>query len=68
MKELKDFIEEAERFKKDPKYQTMSPEIRDFFNEELGRFKFALEISDEKEREDMCHSFRMRKLKAVTKT
>jgi len=47
---VKDFIEKAEKFKKDPQYQTMPLELRDFFNEELGRFKLALEISDKNEK------------------
>lgn len=48
VKELTDFIEKAEAFKKDPRYQEMPPEIRDFFNEELGRFKYHLEILEKK--------------------
>ncbi len=66
MNEIEKFIQEAEKFKKDPKYQTMPLEIRDFFNEELGRFKFALEIVDEKEREKMCQSFRIKKMREIT--
>jgi len=46
-KTIKDFLDHAEKFKKDPKYETMEPHIRDFFNEEIGKFKYVLEILEE---------------------
>jgi hypothetical protein len=46
-KVLKDFIEYAEEFKKCTEYQNMPMDERDFFNEEIGSFKYALEIIQE---------------------
>jgi len=46
-KTIKDFLDHAEEFKKDPKYETMPAETRDFFNEEIGKFKYSLEILEE---------------------
>ncbi len=46
-KTLKDFIDYAEEFKKNPEYQNMPMNERDFFNEEIGGFKYALEIIQE---------------------
>ncbi len=43
------FIEDIETFKKSPKYQTMPSELRDFLNEEIGRFKMVSEIMEDKE-------------------
>ncbi len=43
-KNITNFLEYAEEFKKDPKYQEMPLDMRDFFNEEIGSFKYALEI------------------------
>lgn len=42
-------IEEAEKFKETDKYKDMTPEIRDFFNEELGRFKLLVELNTPKD-------------------
>lgn len=38
------FIEDAEEFKKSSKYDSMPSDLRDFFNEELGKFKLFLDI------------------------
>ncbi len=38
------FIQEAEKFKKTDKYQEMPSNLRDYFNEEIGRFKLMLEL------------------------
>jgi predicted nucleic acid-binding Zn-ribbon protein len=45
------FVKEAEEFKKCQKYAEMPLDLRDFFNEELGRFKFALGAFDGKKYE-----------------
>lgn len=50
MKEITDFIEKLEAFKKDPKYQEMHQELREFFNEQLGRFKSDIEILEKERR------------------
>lgn len=43
------FIKEANEFKKESKYQEMPNDLRDFFNEEIGRFKLILEAFEIKE-------------------
>lgn len=52
MNPINEFIVKAEDFKKDPKYQTMPPELRDFFNEEIGKFKMFLELNKFEEEKD----------------
>ncbi len=46
MNPILEFIGKAEEFKKDPIYQTMPGDLRDFFNEELVKFKLFLELQD----------------------
>lgn len=46
LEQVKKFIQEAEKFKTTEKYQTMPSEQRDFFNEELGRFKLMVELDN----------------------
>lgn len=44
MEEIFDFITQAEEFKKTDKYQEMPDYLRDYFNEEIGRFKGIKEL------------------------
>lgn len=44
--QIKIFIKKAEKFKLCEKYKEMTPETRDFFNEELGRFKLLVELNN----------------------
>lgn len=46
---ITEFIGKSEDFKKDPIYQTIPLELRDFFNEEIGKFKMFLELEKIKE-------------------
>lgn len=46
LSEVKRFIEQAEKFKATEKYQSMPNEHRDFFNEEIGRFKLMVELDN----------------------
>ena len=52
MEEIQKFIEETEEFKKDPRYETMPAHLRDWLNEELGRFKAYLDLHALKKKED----------------
>jgi len=45
LSEINKFVEEAEKFKQTETYQSMPIDKRDFFNEELGRFKLILEMN-----------------------
>ena len=38
------FIKEAEKFKDSERYKDMPNDMRDFFNEELGRYKMLIEL------------------------
>jgi hypothetical protein len=38
------FIEESEKFKSTEKYKEMPLDLRDFFNEEIGRFKMLVDL------------------------
>ena len=44
--QIKIFVQEAEKFKLCERYKTMPEQHRDFFNEELGRFKMLVELNE----------------------
>jgi len=44
MGKIFDFITQAEEFKKTDKYKEIPDHLRDFFNEEIGRFKVIKEL------------------------
>lgn len=46
LQQVKILIQEAEKFKQTKKYKDMPLEQRDFFNEELGRFKLMVELNN----------------------
>jgi uncharacterized Zn ribbon protein len=46
MEKILKFLKESEEFKKTDKYESMPLDMRDFFNQEIGRFKMVLEIQN----------------------
>jgi hypothetical protein len=46
LQQVKIFIKQSEEFKTSEMYKTMPNDQRDFFNEELGRFKLLVELND----------------------